>query len=85
MLHVYFFDVTHEWYVATSSEAACELWRDQNELLHEEQSAEDPLTCKQCPDGEVFSYSHDSGETYEEKTFGEWAIEQGPGWFAREL
>ncbi len=78
MLHV--FEVSNEGVIAATPERALDLYLDEDVRTE----GEEP-DVHQLPDQEIFSYSADGGDSIEEKTCAEWAIERGEGWFAREL
>jgi len=78
-LHVYRFDETFDWFVASSCDAAIEEW-----LEYHEEGDERPEP-RQLPDEEEFELGDMDGENMETKTCAEWAEECGVGWLGREL
>jgi hypothetical protein len=78
-LHVFQFSC--EWFIAESAAHAVALWREE----HEEDPDDDEDEPEQLPDDQLFEFTCDGGDTFEEKTCGEWALEYPAGFFAREL
>lgn len=81
--HVFRFDDSFEWYIADSAEHAIALWYEE----HGEDPEDDEggSEAVQLPDDQLFEYTADGGDTFEEKTCGEWALEYPSGFFAREI